>query len=192
MKNTLIIVTVMVISLACAGIVFAGTSANVTVNAIIAAGSNTLTVTSGATLDFGTVTPVQGASRFSAGPITVSYFAANSPWTIRAYTQNAGGKLGLIGADGASLAVKLWNGNSGGTGIPPNPNTDANWTGGSPVWGFVVDKASMSPTDPLTWKVLCATSKELSSPFDNYLGIDAAGAKAEAYTTVVTVDIVAQ
>jgi hypothetical protein len=94
---------------------FAATKATVIVTAVILSGTNSITVDANS-VNFGAVTFSTTNRRFIAGPITISYFTATNPWTIRVWTNNGGGAAhaGLVGADGtAYIPLKVWCDNYG-------------------------------------------------------------------------------
>jgi len=195
MRKAIIMIAILALGLY-TGAAFAATD-TVTVNATVGSGTYTVAITEAA-IDFGTILPAEGDHRFSAGPMTVTYFAANSPWTIRVYTDNSPAtldaeKAGLVGADTTTFVpLKVWNANFGGGVTMPDPELDANWEGSSPVWLRVPEKLEHT-SDPYTWRRLCQTGAELEAAgFENYLGIDVAGVKAQAYSTTLTVEIINQ
>ena len=285
-RAVLIIAILSLVGVLCAAASFAATNATVNITATVAPGTNSVSITQ-ASLGFGNVTPAQTAHRFSGGPMTVTYFAANSPWTIRAYTNNHPGAetppatdgdfAGLKGADNTSyVPLKIWNANFGGGGIGsgtrivaadetwtsgvygyslvtiqsgvtlttsgtvsvagpivgpgtltingkltvpsvsvghvnvgaggtlvigpppiyPDPEIDLNWIGTPPdyndvKWGRIPEKDEQT-LNPFTWRILAKTGGELPSPFANYLAFDAQGAKPQAYSTTLTVEIINQ
>ena len=208
MGRDMLLVAALLTIVFCAGLAFAATSDTVSVNASVALGTSNLDIIQ-TTLGFGTVTPKQADHRFAAGPITVTYFAANSPWTIRAYTNNHPGAetppatdaqfAGLKGADGTSyMALKIWNINFGGTrvgGLPyPDPELSQNWSYGtttSPVWLRIPEKDEHTAV-PSTWRMLAKAGAGLPSPFFNYVAFDAQGVKPQAYSTILYVEIINQ
>ncbi|PIU41207.1 MAG: hypothetical protein COS99_06645 [Candidatus Omnitrophica bacterium CG07_land_8_20_14_0_80_42_15] len=199
MRNALKIIAVLVLGVACvASAAFAATSDTVSVTATVGAGTSSVAITQTA-IAFGTVAGTQTNHRFHAGPMTVTYYAGTDAWTIRTFTDNSPlngaepEKAGLKGADGTTyMPLKAWNANFGGTGIPPNEESDANWAGADAVWLRIPEKDEHT-TDPGTWRRLCYKGAELApGGFANYLGIDVSSVKAQAYTTTLTVEIINQ
>jgi len=168
------------------GSAYAATSDNIDVTLTIAAGTSMVDITNGADIAFGEVNPLPDDHRFVATTaMNVIYFAANDAWQVRCYTDNASGDAGLIGANGAALVLKLWNVNRGPGATVPDPEVDTNWTGADPYWSYIDDKDG-------TPAVLCESGGSELDPngFDNYLAIDAQGAKAQAYSATLYVDII--
>ena len=200
-KRLLIMLMVIGMLISCTAAAFADDKVSILVEATIGEGTSEVTITNAEGLAFGTVIPTSGNHRFVAGtasaadpkpayPMTVTYFAANDAWQVRCYTDNASGGAGLIGADGTALVLKLWNGNNGPTPAMPDPEIDLNWKGDGvdgPYWSYIDDMEG-------TPKVLCAAGITALDPngFDNYLAIDAAQAKAQAYSATLYVDIINQ
>jgi len=186
------------------GIAFAATSDSFLVSATVATGTSTLDVTE-ATMAFGTLTGTPAAHRFAtAAGFTVNYYAANSPWTIRVYSNNhpgvdlvEGAFAGLKGADTTTyVPLKVWCPNYGGTGTPPDPKVDLNWIGTAPTYADArwlrIPELDEQTTVPTTWRRLAYTGAELATGFANFLGVDVEGVKAQAYTTTLTVEIINQ
>jgi hypothetical protein len=98
------------------------------------AGESSLSVDT-SLVDFGSVSGSVNNRRFTAGPVTVSYFAASSPWTIRVYTANPGDVVGLIGVTDANINIplKVWCDNYGprlnAQGRAPNEENAYFWGG---------------------------------------------------------------
>ena len=204
MKRTIMIATVIIIGIcaAAAGNLFAATFDTIEISATIAAGTSSVAITE-ATIAFGTLTGSETDHRFSAGPMSVSYFAASSPWTIRVFTDNSPGsgkepeKAGFKGADGTTFVpLKVWNANYGPSGSMPDPEVDLNWIGTAPAYDDVrwlrIPEKDEHTADPYSWRRLAYNGAELPSPFVNYLGVDAQGAKPQAYTTTLTIEIINQ
>lgn len=200
MKKTLIVLGLLAL---CAGPAFAATFDTVQVNAEITEGTSSVTIAE-ATLNFGSHAGTAADHRFSAGPMTVSYFAAAPAWTIRAYTDNSSGggaepeKAGLKGLDGTTfIPLKLWNANYGPDATMPDPENDLYWVGTTtplvdPVWLRIPEKDEQTP-DPFTWRRLCGNGTELDAAgFENYLAIDVQSVKAQTYSTTLTVEIIHQ
>jgi hypothetical protein len=63
--------------------------------------------------------------------------------------------------------------------------------GEEPVWLRVPEYNEMIPTDRFTWRRLCYSGAELSSPFEIYLAIDVSDATTQFYqTSTLTVEYI--
>jgi len=114
MKEMKRILSAIVLLLFVPGYCFGGTTAVITVTATILAGQSSISVDS-TLVDFGSVSGSVNNRRFVGGPVKISYFASSSPWTIRVYTANPNGVLGLIGVSdpSANIPLKTWCDNYG-------------------------------------------------------------------------------
>lgn len=196
MRKWLFATTIMVTGLFITASAFAANpTANSSVDATIAAGTSTISVTS--SLSFGTITPTELDHRKAAGPLTIDFFVATSPWEIYIYSDNGvvtgPGELGgLIGEDGSSLlALKVWTANYGRkTGAPNDPDCpaapdadhDDSWEPG-PVgdgWNYVFDKNNG------TKRELIDQDAQILGTFDAYLACDAQNMAPQVYGTTVT------
>jgi hypothetical protein len=190
------------------GLAYAALSDTVNVTATVGTGVSFVDILNTVDIAFGSVTPSDTDHRFmAASAMQVSYFAANSPWTIRVYTDNSPGDdsptpegafAGLEGADGVSyMPLKVWNVNFGPGPTVPDPEVDATWSSPTEGWARIPEKdehvdGPTPPADPFTWRRLTYTGAEIATPFDNNLATDAAGAVAQAYSTTLTVEIINQ
>jgi len=140
MKTSLRIISLVVLSVFAFSqtLAYAATSDTVVVNATVAEGTSSVEIVEAGPINFGTITGTQGTHRFTAGPMTVAYFAANDAWTVRVYTDNSPGggaepeKAGLVGgAVGSEVYVplKIWNGNYGPTASLPDVGNSYFWAG---------------------------------------------------------------
>lgn len=194
MKKQLCIITLLILAIFGwhTSVALAATSDTVTVDAIVAEGTSSVEISETA-IDFGSVVAGKAAHRFGAGPMTVSYFAANPAWTIRVYTDNSPGggaepeKAGLVGADLTTyVPLKIYNVNYGPSG---DLEDDAYWT----TTVLRIPEKDEHTADPYTWRRLCYTGAELDpAGFENWLAFDAQGVKAQAYSTTLTVEIIHQ
>lgn len=134
MKNAKRILSVILALLFIHTYCFASTTAIVTVTAIVIAGESSILVDT-SLVDFGSISGSVSNRRFTAGPVSVSYFAATSPWTIRVYTANPGDVNGLIGVTdpNVSIPLKVWCDNYGPRlnplGHAPNEENTYFWSG---------------------------------------------------------------
>ncbi len=112
--------------------------------------------------------------------ISVTYNTGSwSSYTLRVYTQNAGGQPGLVGQSNSSIKLpfKVWTANFGGGSTMPPPATPPNWVN---YWQWVPDKAEMSSSDPYSWRRLTwngnssppCDNSTVTSPFNVYFGFD--------------------
>ena len=182
------------------GLAYAATSDTVNVLATVGAGTSFVDILNSADITFGTVNPTGTDHRFEATTaMSLDYFAANSPWTIRVWTANSpgvdpdeGAAAGLQGADGVTyMPLKVWNVNFGPLATKPDPEVDATWNSPDEGWARIPEQDEHT-SNPLTWRRLTYTGAEITAPFDNYLAIDAAGKVAQAYSTILTVEIINQ
>lgn len=192
-----------------AGIALAAVSDTVGITATVGTGVSSVAVTED-TVAFGAISGTEVDHRHSAGPMTVTYFAANDAWTIRTFTTNdvdgtpEPEKAGLVGADTTTFVpLKVWNANFGPGPTMPDPENDLYWLGDpdatpdpiEAVWLRIPeqDEHVDSPADPTTWRRLTYNGAELNpAGFENYLGVDVQGVKTQTYSTTLTVEIIHQ
>ncbi|MEI8175350.1 MAG: hypothetical protein WCG78_00595 [Candidatus Omnitrophota bacterium] len=134
----------------------------VTVGATVTAGTATLDLKSLSTggtavtsITIPAITMAAGATRAnSTTPAFVQFFTGGGTYELKAYFTNTTGTSvasavpkGLLNGTANYWPIKIWCANYGPTGTdaltgtPPNPNTDANWTGLNANWKWVQEKA---------------------------------------------------
>ncbi len=138
-------------------------SSSLTVSASILQGTATLGLfdasTAGnavTTVGFGTVPLTSTTHRTKettpTGGVWVDYFSGGGTFEIRAWydnyptstsdpTKTLAGLKATVGSNSYYWAHKIWCTNFGGTGTPPDPTSDANWTGTNAVYKWVYEKA---------------------------------------------------
>lgn len=97
-----------------------------------------------ASIHFGDLQATSGTNRrFSSPTATCAYFTAETAWRIEVSTTNILHQPGLVSANTNYILLKFHQPNFGGGStdpyIPPSPNVDTNWSGGSAVYKFVFD-----------------------------------------------------
>ena len=143
----------------------------------------------------GTLTPTSSNSRFASSQISIEYFAANGPWEIRVYTQNANNAQGLVNEDGDSfveLKIDVED-RDGNFGIVTN---DDHWSGGDDVLEFfrILDDNAMTESNtPVPFFAVIASTANENPDQDSDLravfGIDIAGASADTHSADVIFDL---
>lgn len=134
MKNMKRVISTIVALVLIPAYCFAGTTATITIVAVVLAGESSITVDV-SLVDFGSISGSVSNRRFTAGPVKVSYFAATRPWTIRVYTANPGDVVGLIGVTdpNTNIPLKVWCDNYGPrlnlVGHAPNEENPYFWGG---------------------------------------------------------------
>ncbi|NQU74043.1 MAG: hypothetical protein HQ547_04990 [Candidatus Omnitrophica bacterium] len=130
-----IIITLLVMGIVgwYAGAALADVTDTINVTATVQTGTSTVNIDE-ASVAFGSISGTVGNHRFTAGPMTIDYFAANDAWTIRVSTNNHPGDDGLdeglyAGLEGVVddtqyAALKVWNGNYGPTASQPDEDND--------------------------------------------------------------------
>jgi hypothetical protein len=174
---------------------------SIAVSATVGQGISSINVVQGS-LNFGTLTPTAQNSRYLSQAITISYFAANGPWEIRAYTTRADQKQGLVNADATStVLLKITPGVevSGGTYEYGDVNDNAEWSGGDGTLKFftILDDGAMTneenPAERTPfYAVVASTENENPDRNDEFrvkFGIDISGAASQQHLAVVTFDL---
>ena len=168
---------------------WADMSDTLNVSATVGAGVSSLSVVQ-ADLNFGTLTPAEGATRFVSSALTMDAFAANGPWYIKASTANAGNTMGLVDANGHSMLLKMWQPSFGPETGLPDANVDANWRGDAAFWGFVYDDNQLDENNQPLFSKIAQSANEDSTDFNFYLAVDAGGVAVGSYSTMVTFTLV--
>ncbi|NCC53124.1 MAG: hypothetical protein EOM20_18185 [Spartobacteria bacterium] len=188
MKKIIIIAAMAVL----AGSAFAQISDTLSVSATLQAGVSTIDVVQNS-LDFGNIAVSEGLTRFVSSDLTMDAFAANGPWYIRVSTANPGNLMGLVDDTTGThnLLMKMWQPGFGPEAGLPDPNVETNWRGNEAFWAFVFDD---SETDPVTGEPvhskIAQSANEDGTDFTFNLAIDASGAPADSYSSVVTFELV--
>ncbi|MFH1848337.1 MAG: hypothetical protein ABH825_03875 [Candidatus Omnitrophota bacterium] len=118
-------------------------------------------------VDFGSVTGTVGNQRFVAGPVNIDYFAGNSPWAVRVYTDDPDSRLGLIGQSDPTYTIplKAWCDNYGprgnSVGSPPDEENSYFWNG----YDFNQDGDKLDSGNDLT-NTLTGSYSEAALGFD--------------------------
>ncbi len=167
----------------------------VTVTASVAAGTSTL-VASPTSVDFGSsaLTAAVNDHRHSSGVVSLDYFAANAPWSIKVYTTRTDTLSGLVNSTDNAIPLKV-NVGTGGTAPFDDPEVDTAWSGTEAQLKFfsVFDDGTVDTVNGGIFFTKLASSANENpaedASFQFIFATDVAGAAAGAYTASVTIEL---